>query len=952
MSEDIPRHFEIFCSEEYIKIFSKDEKYMKLIIISQQKLQNIVDDFENSISKNNNLNKFQEITLIIDFPHLAEKLDIQTLNNLIEKIYKEINIEKTKLSLIIKNCILDENIINNNDENNKLFLNKLEIDDELYSISSINLDCLFPNLKANELILKKFKFNSKAQLENFYNFIKRVECTKLTLDDIFVELIIKKDEKDEDYKYLDKYIALLDEVITLDNYYTDISSLTLRDCPLFAIIGNIFNESSLNKNIDIDENSLINPSIITKFKIFNEHYDIWFDLDSYKIKLESSGNKVDYNDIDYLIFIFKIIASFSTENEKIIINKDDDDGVEEIDKKNFHKLTFRNFDITKLGYVNKEHLTYIEEEDWILLDKEERKRKEKWEKFERDLENFELKEDLSNIRELTFDNCSNFFIKWIMHFIMQSKKEHINDNPNDLDLLKIKKCGKEYVNLYEILQLKINKLVLFDTPLIIGDHFSETSNISLRENEKLGAVENLTIKLNSLDSYGIQYNLNTYKTLEIIVELITSPNFNKNVTFELGALSNIMMYIACYNYLIEQNFYYKSNEEEKGDNKVASNAEDNKKIKSEEIINKNPKFLPKRLFFSGKKYRDHLCFNSFNLGGNLEGKTIAIKNSTIKKQTENFENLNYLKIIEEKNKENEENKENENINKNKSKNEISQKSTQNNELKKIEFGSDGFYIERDFKIFFSENKIETVILNNIDFSSYKDNFIKNIETETIINLLSDQDYEKENIKENKYNTTSFPNYKIDLKTLNRVLFINFYFEDFGIMFKYYIEKFTDTYANSENFKDVKEEIYDRKISMSHYFNTFKNIFKCFIDNKIELTVIINNLKELKDFYMISSFYRQLVKGTWFIEKLKCGGKLTTVQLPKKSEIEDKFKNFFVKEKDENEEEKYSKLNYYYISEEEKEMIEDKMIKIEFDNNEITFNLELKIDDIYKEIDEF
>ena len=926
------------CSEKYIKIFSKDDECVKLIILSQAILTDISELKINKF----NLITFQEITLIIDFPHLAEKLKIKTLYILLGNLNKNIgNKEKTKLSLIIKNCYIDGKDKNDlaSSLNDEIILNKLEIDDELYSISSINLNSLFPKLKVDELILKRFKFNSKTQLENFYKFIIRVQCTKLTLDDIFVELIIRKDENDSDYKYLDKYIALLDEVITLDNCYSDINSLTLRDCPLFAIIGNIFNDSSLGKNINIDENSLINPSIITKFKIFEGLYDICFDLDSYKTKLESSGIKADYDSVDYLIFIFKIIASFHTENEKIKINKDDDEGVEEIDRKNFHKLTFRNFDITKLGYITNDHLTYIEEKDWVLLEQDEKKRKEKWEKLERDLKKFESEEDLSNVKELTFDNCSNFFIKWIIHFI-HKKGQVNNENQNDFDLLKIKKCGKEYVNLYEILQFKINKLVLFDTPLIIGDHFSETLNLSFIGNEKLGTVENLTIKLNSLDSYGIQYNLNTYKTLEILVELITCPNFNKNITFELGALSNIMTYIASQKYLEAQNLYYNSNKEENEDNKIPSITENNKKSKSEEIINKNPKFLPKKLFFSGKKYRDYLCYRAFNIGY-LKGKTITIKNATIKKQTENFENLNYLKIIDK----NIENNENKNENKNKNKNEA-----ENNKLKKIDFGSDGFYIERDFKIFFSENEIETVILNNINFSSFKDNIIKYIETETIVNLLSDQKHEKSNIEENKYKTTSFPNYKIDVKTLNGVLFNNFFFEDFGIMIKYYSQRIIIS-ENKENiFRDTSDNI-ERKVSMYHYFNTFKNIFQCFIDNKIGLTVIINNIKELKDFYMIFCFYKQLVEGESVKEVLNYNDKPITVKLPKKEEVEAIFKQFFIMEQDENEKEKYSKINYYYFTEEEEEMIKDKKININVDNKELIFNLELKIDDIYTAIDE-
>ena len=931
------------CSDKYMEIFSKDNECVKLIIISQEILNRLADESENSKIVKNNLNNLKEITIIIDYPHLAEQLDTQILNKLISKFYTNIdNIEKTKFNLAIKNCYIDERKMekpitqifedNNDNNNNKLvILNKLEINDELYSVS-IHLNYLFPNIKVNELILRKFKFNSKAQLDNFYKFIRRVECTKLTLNDFFIELIIRESENDLDYKFLDKYIAYLDGIITLDNFYTNIRSLTLRDCPLFAIIGNMFTNSSVIKNIDIDENSLINPSIITQFKIFNGYYDICFDLDSYKLKLESDEAESDYESVDYLIFIFKIIISFNTKDEKIKISKDDDDGVEEIDRKNFHKLMFRNFDITKFGYVMNDDLTYIEEKDWVL-DKEEKVRKEKWENLENDLENFDFKEDLSNVKELVFDNCSNFFIKWILNFVIRAKNEKIikeKNNDFDLDLIKIKKCGKEYVDLSKILKLKINKLVLFDTPLIIGEHFSDDDTFI--ENEKWGTVENLTLKINSLHSYGEQNNLNTYQTLKILVELIKCPNFNKNITFELAALSNIMTYIACEKYLKFPSIFFDSQGEEKGEDSVVIKIKSNEDLDRMEIfLEKDPKSLPKQLFFSSKKFRDNLCYRAFNIE-NLKGKTITIKNASIKKQTENLENLNYLykkagvKTAPK-----------------------SINSTSIKELQKIDYGSDGFYIDRDYKIFFSENKIENVILNNVNFSSFKDNIVRYLEVEAVYNMLSDNEYDIYSIKANEYNKTHFPNYKIDVATMLQVFLNNFGFEDFSIMFKYYIQKIG---PHSTREKEVPAEVIDKKNTLSRFFTSYKNIFRCFIKNKIGLTIIINDLKELKDFYIIYKLYDQLENVAWVKEILKCNKQISTILLPNKDQMKTIFKKFFIEEKDENEQDKYSKINYYYISEEEKQMIKDKMVKVQTEGGELIFKLEMSIDDIYTEIDKF
>ena len=81
-------------------------------------------------------------------------------------------------------------------------------------------------------------------------------------------------------------------------------------------------------------------------------------------------------------------------------------------------------------------------------------------------------------------------------------------------------------------------------------------------------------------------------------------------------------------------------------------------------------------------------------------------------------------------------------------------------------------------------------------------------------------------------------------------------------------------------------------------------------------------------------------------------KSINVKFPSQEEILAKFNNFFIMEKDEKGEDKYSKINYYYYTDEEKKMIEDKNINIKYNDKEIKFNLDLKIDDIYTAIDEF
>ena len=895
------------CSTYYLEIINDEKRNLSIIFRTQGDLNTInTDEIENRI------NEFDFITLIFDYEILSIELDTEELKKLINNIIKIYN---QKLNLIIKNTYInpDKKLTPISD---KLILNKLEIDDELYSFST-NLNYLFPNLEVNELILKKYKFNSKEQLLNFCNFIIKVKCQILTLDDIFIELIIKKDENDNEYKDLDIYFSYVDGIITIDNNFTPITSLTLRDCPLFAIIGNIFTyndtddeDSIIYKNIDIDQNSLLNPSIITKFKIQDGKYDITFDLDSYKIQLEENDDKFDeYDYLDYLAYIFNIIISFTSKNQKITINEDDD-GVGKIDRKRFHKLIFKNFDTTKLEYITDDDITFIDEKNWIL-DKEQKAKKKKWDNFVNELEQFQY-ENLSQIQELVFDNCSNFFIKWILNF---TKGKQNNNNNYDLNLLKLKKCGNDYVNLEKILSMKINHLILFDTPLIIGETFPENGEYLDIIKDKLGTVENLTIKINSLEAYGKENNLNTIKTYEILIEILKNKNFNKNITFEFNALSNIMTFLAFKEYCLNQRFYYsKDSEDDKSDNIDLNSYEI---FKNEDHV-KNNKFyseqtsLPVQIFFSSKKYRDHIYFKAFKIE-NFNNSKITLKNMTIKKETENYDNQMFL------------------IKKFDLENKI-KNATQSNELRKMDFGSDGFYIDKDYKFFFSENNIETVVLINVALSNYKDSILKSYEKETIINLISIYDNEKEIIKRNKYNELKIPKYKIDFKTLNQILYKNFLFEDIGIMFQYFLYKIEppNDETKSEKGKEVSPDSIDKKATLSDFFKKFLDIIKCFEKIK-EITIIIDNVKELKQFYCTMCLLFVLIKQEWIKESLipiSNKNKKYKINLPNKELIEQKIGDYFLKEENEEGQMVYSEMNYYYTSDGEKKMIKDKRYEIE------------------------
>ena len=533
--------------ENFITIRNNDNIFIIFQNLSIKK-EDIKDELLKIKEEKENENK--SLSLIIDINNLAKDIKFDELT-IIKEIITKITFGELEysdkndynLNIYIKNCLFETegNIFY---EDSKLYLNQLYISDELYSLSP-RLDKFFANLRPKKLTIKKIKINSKQQLENFYDFIiKNDQCEDLTLEDFFIELIIKKDD-DKEYNKLNQYFFYKEGKIYINSIddETKIKKLKLIDCPLFAIKKDTFKDINNYKDIiiDIDENSLLNPNIITKFKINDGYSDICFDLDSYKINKNIQEDSKDSNDyIQYLKYIFKIII----DNE---------------DNNNFKKLHFRNFDITKYEYITGENLTFIDEKNWVF-NNEEKERKNKFENFNEEI-NKKIDDNLnklSNVKELIFDNCSNYFIQLILKLFKN------NTNNNELDLLKLKKCGKEYFDLKNILSLKIKNLILFDTPLII-DHFPENNTSNLNNFKgNFGKFDNLTININTLEHYCNANNLNYFKTIEIIVELINNKNFNQNICFEMNAFPTILEFLIaknCRKDYIPCDFNIKSNED-------------------------------------------------------------------------------------------------------------------------------------------------------------------------------------------------------------------------------------------------------------------------------------------------------------------------------------------------------------------------------------------------------
>ena len=444
------------------------------------------------------------LNIIFDIDDLSKKITIDKENYIHGIIQSFEDVKRNNLNIFFKNCLIEQPSHDEDYskmlffEDEQLLINKLYISDELY-IMSPYLNLLFKSYFAKELILKKIKINSKLQLSNFFNYIARnYECEKLILEDISIELIIKLGKNDNTYNELNQYFYFSKGRILIkkmENSNIKIKKLKLIDCPLFALTDDTFFEIDKYKeiSINIDSNSLLNPEMITKFKINGGLMDVCYDLDSYKVNNEDE-------DKDYLEYI-KYIIDLILEN----IN-------------NYRKIKFKNFDITKFEYITGENYSNINEDNWVL-NEEEYNKKIKYENFYRELKEKTKDKKFKNMKELIFNNCSINFMELIFSLVN-----------TDLNLLKLKKCAKEFFDLNKISHLNIIHLSLFDIPI------NFTKEIKYK-------INNLTIKINGLEYYCEINNLNYYKTIGKIVEFISNSYNYRNLCLEMNTLPIVMSFL-------------------------------------------------------------------------------------------------------------------------------------------------------------------------------------------------------------------------------------------------------------------------------------------------------------------------------------------------------------------------------------------------------------------------
>ena len=406
------------------------------------------------------------------------------------------------------------------------------------------------------------------------------------------------------------------------------------------------------------------------------------------------------------------------------------------------------------------------------------------------------------------------------------------------------------------------------------------TNENLSKLDKLGNFENLTIKICSLEHYCKVNNLDYYKTLEIIVDdLITNEKLYTNLILEMNALPIIMTFLVARQY--NKIFLNNNNTIPKYFQFIPCIDE------SEEQARKGDKIR------EGIQKRDKLVNESFKLNG-INDKKIILKKNNIKNKLENFEFFYYFAIRFER----------------------------GNYLK-CDFGKDIFNLDVDFRAFCILNKLDNITLENCLFSNYINSKLNPEQiSETIINLIRDT---------NK-------NYKLDIKSLNEVIYKNKSAEDITFILKYLM---------LEENQQINAEIIDYIRYLGIFFNNLKYLFDRFNKYTKSLTIIFNNIKEKKQFYCLLCLLRVIsdernnINMTFSYHDKPMGFKL-----PNQERIKEKIGNYFIKKKNENDKEVISTtFNSYYTSDEEMQLFgsfENSKEEIRFER--FKFKIEYKFRD--------
>jgi hypothetical protein len=225
------------------------------------------------------------------------------------------------------------------------------------------------------------------------------------------------------------------------------------------------------------------------------------------------------------------------------------------------------------------------------------------------------------------------------------------------------------------------------------------------------------------------------------------------------------------------------------------------------------------------------------------------------------------------------------------------------------------------------NKIETLILKDCNFEeSFLDQ--KKIHSFSFINFINNI-----NEKDKKYT-------KIDIKSLNDYIYKNHLsFDNYSDFFNHLIKtSIGSTELDLNQYKSIQ-----RIISFEEHLT---KLFESLNNDKKEFTIIFSDIKERKEFYCLLYFFEEMQNNNNFkdYEITKPKEKIKFLSPEKFKTLKQNLGLYFYQEKSElkQDDDFYTVFNYYYSSEDERNMFGEygnNIKKIEFGKEKYQLKIE-------------
>ena len=151
----------------------------------------------------------------------------------------------------------------------------------------------------------------------------------------------------------------------------------------------------------------------------------------------------------------------------------------------------------------------------------------------------------------------------------------------------------------------------------------------------------------------------------------------------------------------------------------------------------------------------------------------------------------------------------------------------------------------------------------------------------------------------------------------------------------------------EEGQQISGDIIEYFKNLQLFFDNLKYLFGRFVKYMNKLTIILNNIKERKQFYCLLCLLGIIIKEQNITKmKFKYHEKEMVFKLPSQEKIKEKIEKYFIKRKNENNKDVCSPtFNSYYTSDEENRLFgdfENKKEEIQFEI--FKFKIEYKFDD--------